>query len=305
MKGWILRKPSKMDDRSILRMMKVVEKHQIDLQVVDPTKIHVFCENQFDGKIYVGDEVMDVPDYVIAAFFTEKNYHTKSVLKMLGSLGVLCLNSYECITTVDDKMLTVQKIVELTEDVLFPKTLLLTHEVTAAFVSQHFTYPVVMKVMHGSKGKGVVLVHTEKELNNIININTAADFGDEVIIQEFIAPSKGRDIRLIICDGKYDTAFVRQNPNSFKSNTAGGGSITPFAAPESLAKVGEEIAKILDINMGSVDFLFGENDTYYFCEANAMIGLAFDPEKEFLNLLEQVKKRPEAPWKKRIKTGEK
>lgn len=307
MKGWILRKPEKMNDRTIQRIMGVVEKHHIDLEVVDPTKIHVFCDAEFDGKIYVGNEVMEAPDYVIAAFFTEKNYHTGSVLKMLESHGVLCINTYDCIRSVDDKLLSIQKIVESTKGVLFPKTLLLTKEITAAFVSQHFTYPVVIKVMHGSKGKGVVLVHTEKELDNLININTASDFGDEIIIQECITSSKGRDLRLVICDGKCATSYVRENPNNFRSNVAGGGSITAYTVPESIKIVGEEIAKVMEMNMGSVDFLFGENDTFYFCEANAMPGLAlaFDIEKDFLNLLEQIKNRPEPEWKKRLRKGEK
>ncbi len=303
MGGWILRRPEKMEDRSILRMMSVVEKHNIDLKVVDPTKIHVFCDTSFDGKIYVGDEALDVPDYVIAAFFTEKNYHTKAALKMLGSLGVICINSYECIQNVDDKLLTVQKVLAANNDILFPKTLLLTQGITAAFVSKHFTYPVVMKVMHGSKGRGVILVHTEKELENHINISISSKPEDQIIIQEYIESSKGRDLRLIICNGKYDRAFIRENPNNFRSNTDGGGSIKPYTAPESLAKSGEEIAKILDINMGSVDFMFGKNDTFYFCEANAMIGLAFDPEKEFLGLLEQVKNKPKPAWKKRLEEG--
>lgn len=306
MKGWLLRRPEKMEDRTIQRVMKVAEKHHIDLEVVDPTKIHVFCDKEFDGKIYVGNEEMEAPDYAISAFFTEKNYHTKSVLKMLESNGVFCINTYDCVKNVDDKLLTIQKIVQSTKGVLFPKTLLLTEEITAAFVSQHFTYPVVIKVMHGSKGKGVVLIHTEKELDNLININTASDFGDEIIIQECIASSKGRDLRLIICDGKCATSYVRENPGSFRSNVARGGHITPYAAPESLKTVAVEIAKAVEMNMGSVDFLFGENETFYFCEANAMPGLAlaFDIEKDFLGLLERIKNRPDPAWKKRLREGE-
>jgi len=306
MNGWLLRKPEKMEDRTIQKIMRVVEKHQINLKVVDPTKIHVFCDAEFDGKIFVGDEVMEAPDYVIAAFFTEKNYHTASVLKMLESHGVFCINTYDCIRSVDDKLLTIQKIVASTAGVRFPKTLLLTHEITANFVSRHFSYPVVVKVMHGSKGKGVVLIHSEKELDNLINVNTASDFGDEVIIQECITSSKGRDLRLIICDGKCATSYVRENPNSFRSNVAGGGSITAYPLPESLRIVGEEIASVLEMNLGSVDFLFGENETFYFCEANAMPGvaLAFDIEKDFLNMMAKIRNRPVPAWKKSLKQGE-
>lgn len=167
MKGWLLRNPEKMSDRTIQKIMDAVQKYNVDLEVVDPTKIHVFCDMNFDGKIYVGDEAKEAPDYVLSAFFTEKGYHTSSVLQMLESVGVLCLNTADCIKNVDDKLLSLQRIAVSVDGVLFPKTLLLTEDTTAEFISAHFTYPVVMKVMHGSKGKGVILVNTEKELSTI------------------------------------------------------------------------------------------------------------------------------------------
>jgi len=304
MQGWLLRRPEKMGDKSIQKIMGIVEKHGIDLKVVDPTQIRVLHEHNFAGKIYVGDVAMDVPDYIIAAFFTEKNYHTLSAIKMLEILGVTCINSYDCINNVDDKLLCVQKIAANCPEVLLPTTLLVEPGITAEFVSAHFTYPVVLKVMHGSKGLGVILVHTEKELANLLNIHGASGFGDEILIQEFIASSKGRDLRMIFCNGKFEQSFVRENGTSFRSNVAGGGSISQFAAPDSLIEQGEKIAALMGIAMGSVDFLFGPEDkTFYFCEANAMIGLSFDVEKEFIHLLEMVKNKPEAAWKKQLREG--
>jgi RimK family alpha-L-glutamate ligase len=303
MKGWLLRNPGKMDDPSIVKIMKVVEANKIDLTVVDPLKIHVICDHDFDGKIYVGDEILDVPDYAVAAFFTEKNYHTGSVLRMLESVGVLCINSYDCIKNVDDKLLTFQKVAESIEEVNFPKTLLVTDETSAEFVSGQFDYPLVMKVMHGSKGKGVVLVKTEKELDNLISMSTASEIGDEIIIQECIAASSGRDLRVVLCNGKFASAFVRQNEKSFRSNIAKGGKIVQYTPPTAVIEAAEKVAACLKINMGSVDFLFGENDTFYLCEANAMPGIAFDLQDMFKDLIQQVASRPEPLWKKRLREG--
>ncbi|MGV8906870.1 MAG: ATP-grasp domain-containing protein [Acetobacterium sp.] len=305
MKGWLLRNPGKMEDPSIVKIMKVVAENKIDLMVVDPLKIHVICDHDFDGKIYVGNEIMEVPDYVVAAFFTEKNYHTAAVLRMLESVGVLCINSYDCIKNVDDKLLTFQKVAESIEEINFPKTLLVTEETEAPFVSQLFDYPLVMKVMHGSKGKGVVLVNSEKELENLISMTTASAVGDEIIIQECIAASKGRDLRVVLCNGKYDSAFIRENEESFRSNIAKGGKKLCYTPPASVVEAAEKIAELLKINTGSVDFLFGENETFYLCEANAMPVIAFDLQEMFKNLVEQVKNQPEPIWKKRLSEEEK
>ena len=299
MRGWILRKPEKMDNEAIQRIIALANSQGIQLEGVDPTLIRVFCGGEFDGRVYVGEELREVPDFAVAAFFTEKGYQTMAAVKMLEGAGVLCVNTYECFQNVDDKLLTVQKLSQALPQLLQPRTMLLTPEISAAFISQHFTYPLVMKVMHGSKGRGVVLVHSEKELEGLLDLYGASSYGDQVLIQEFIATSKGRDLRLIICDGKFDKALVRSNEQSFRSNTAGGGSITPYDAPPELAALGEQIAQVLQINIGSVDFLFGPGDTYYFCEANGMIGLSFDIKHEVLSLVEQVRRRPVPAWKKR------
>lgn len=304
MKGWILRNPGKMDDPSIVKIMSAVEELQIDLTVVDPLQIHMICDRDFDGKIYVGNEVMDLPDYVVAAFFTEKNYHTTSVLKMLESVGVLCINTYDCIKNVDDKLLSFQKIAESIEEVNFPKTMLVTARTEAAIVSQLFSYPLVMKVIHGSKGKGVVLVNNEKELDNLINMMTAGELGDEIIIQECITTSSGRDLRVILSNGRFVKAFIRQNDKNFRSNLAKGGHIIQYEPPASLIQAAEKIAQLLKINMGSVDFLFGEGNAFYFCEANAMPGVAFDVRVMFKDLEKQIKEKPEPLWKKRMQQRE-
>ena len=303
MKGWLLRNPGKMEDPSIVKIMKVVEELNVDLTVVDPLQIHVVCDHDFDGKLYVGDEIMEVPDYVVAAFFTEKNYHTSAALRMLESLGVLCINSYDAIKNVDDKLLTFQLVAESIEAVCFPKTLLVTEYTEASFVSKLFDYPMVMKVMHGSKGKGVVLVNNEKELDNLISMSTASEIGDQIIIQECIKASSGRDLRMILANGKFVKSFIRQNEKSFRSNLAKGGHIVDYTPPAAVIEAAEQVAQLLKINRGSVDFLFGENDTFYLCEANAMPGVAFDIKVMFADLMKQVKDRPEPLWKKRLREG--
>lgn len=92
---------------------------------------------------------------------------------------------------------------------------------------------------------------------------------------------------------------------AFRSNLAKGGKIIRYSPPASVMEAAEKIAELLKINMGSVDFLFGENESFYLCEANAMPGIAFDLHEMFKNLMEQVKNKPEPLWKKRLRDEEK
>ncbi|WKY47083.1 ATP-grasp domain-containing protein [Eubacteriaceae bacterium ES3] len=297
MKGWLLRNPQKMEDPSIVKIMKVVKERNIDLELVNPLDIQVVCEDSPDGMVYVGDEKKMVPDYVIAAFFNEKNYHAQSVLVMLESLGVFCINNWECIQSVDDKLLVYQKVVKEIAGVKFPKTVLVTDKTTPEFISSQFDYPVVMKVMHGSKGLGVVLVNSEKECDTLMNMTMAGKCADEIIIQECIMTSSGRDIRIVLIDGEFETAFIRQNDESFRSNIAKGGKKVEFNPPAELIETAEKVAKLMGIAVGTVDFLFGEEGNFYLCEANAMPGVAFDVESVFKKIVKAVAQRPVPVWK--------
>lgn len=297
MKGWLLRNPQKMQDPSIVKIMKVVEERNIDLELVNPLDVQVVCEDNPDGMVYVGNEKKMVPDYVIAAFFAEKNYHAQSVLMMLESLGAFCINNWDCIEGVDDKLHVFQKVVKEIKGVKFPKTVLITDKTSPEFISSQFDYPVVMKVMHGSKGQGVVLVNSEKECDTLLNMTMAGKCADEIIIQECITSSRGRDIRIVLIDGKFETAFVRQNDSSFRSNIAKGGKKVDFDPPQQLIETAEKIASLLGIAVGTVDFLFGEEGTFYLCEANAMPGIAFDVEAVFKKVVKAVAERPVPAWK--------
>jgi gamma-F420-2:alpha-L-glutamate ligase len=52
MKGWLLRNPQKMQDPSIVKIMKVVEERNIDLELVNPLDVQVVCEDNPDGMVY-------------------------------------------------------------------------------------------------------------------------------------------------------------------------------------------------------------------------------------------------------------
>jgi glutathione synthase/RimK-type ligase-like ATP-grasp enzyme len=106
----------------------------------------------------------------------------------------------------------------------------------------------------------------------------AGTYDDEILVQECIEASKGRDLRIMLAGRKYSQAYIRDNGDEFKSNLSQGGELQFLTPPDEVIKIAEEVAQLLDIYFGSVDFLMGENDTYYICEANSMTGLTYSKE---------------------------
>jgi glutathione synthase/RimK-type ligase-like ATP-grasp enzyme len=134
----------------------------------------------------------------------------------------------------------------------------------------------VLKVMNGVQGKGVELVRTKDELRAMLSMLTAAPFGDHIIAQQAIMSSAGKDIRVVVAGGEVLHSFVRSNDGEFKSNLHQGGHIETFEPPADLVDMSIRLADALGLKLGSIDYLFGENEgEFWLCEVNSTPGIAY------------------------------
>lgn len=249
----------------------------IEIDLVDFRDISVLAEDDFNDKIYIKGKKIDLPDFVVVAAVSERHlYKLCSVVRMFETLNVNCINTVDSIVKAGDKIYSLQLAKQLVPEVKIPKTLLISPEVSLDIVEKEIGFPLVIKIMDGNQGNGVCLIETKEELDNILNIITASDYGQEIMVQEAILASKGRDIRVVVANGEVIHAFARYNDNDFKSNIHKGGSIDNFHAPDSLIDVSIKLATAFGLKMGSIDFLFGETeDEFYLCELNSVPGISY------------------------------
>lgn len=248
------------------------EKNGIKLKKVMTDTIDI--SYPFNGQISVNGQKCPLPDAVISAYFGNMNDYNLYVTRYFESMGVLCINTADCIIDARDKLKAMLKISQNLPNIKIPDSLLLSPNTTAEFIKEKMSFPCIIKILNGSKGIGVELCQSAEEA-----IKKATEFkekyGDSTMLQKYIRSSKGRDIRFIVCDGKYIVSFIRQNSESFLSNVAKGGEIIPYTPKYEEIKAAESIAALLNINLGSVDFLTDKNGELVFCEANAMPGLNY------------------------------
>jgi len=139
----------------------------------------------------------------------------------------------------------------------------------------------VLKVIGGSKGDGVVLVDTPEHLENLLQIANAGEIQEELILQEMITSSKGRDLRVVIANGKAISCAQRISAKGgFKSNYSAGGSISSYTLDKKIIEIAEKTAEILGLFVGGIDLLFSDNG-FVVCEANSIPGF-YIPEVENL-----------------------
>jgi len=123
---------------------------------------------------------------------------------------------------------------------------------------QKLGLPVVFKERCGSFGEQVFLCENEEEVLSRIS-------DKPFLLQEFIADSRGEDVRLEIVDGKCVAAMRRKNENDFRSNLTNGGTAQPYTPTKEEIRLAVTACDALGLTFGGVDILNGG----LVCEVNS------------------------------------
>ena len=87
-------------------------------------------------------------------------------------------------------------------------------------------------------------------------------------MQEFVASSKGKDIRINVVGNKAVVSMLRENDNDFRSNISSGGHGEKYEPKPEYLDLAVKAAQALSLDFAGVDVLFGE-DGPIICEVNS------------------------------------
>jgi ribosomal protein S6--L-glutamate ligase len=131
--------------------------------------------------------------------------------------------------------------------------------------------PVVIKLLEGTQGIGVILAPDTNVAEGIIE--TLQSTKQNVLIQQFIAESKGRDIRALVVGDRVVGAMRRTaQGDEFRSNVHRGGSVEAVELSEEYERTAVRAAQIMGLRVAGVDMLEG-NDGPLVMEVNSSPGL--------------------------------
>jgi len=262
--------------REILRFDAVADKLGIDLSVLKPREFDLVVSHKKEWSATYDGRTLRKPDAILCRTGAETNYFTLAVLRHFERQGVMLFNGSPAVEAVADKLQTLQILAQ--RGIPIPKTILGKFPVDVNLVERELGFPVVVKTRKGTRGAGVVLCKDRLEFNDLADLLDGADAGADFLFQQYIKASHGRDVRVLVVDGKAVAAMERRScDGSFKSNIALGGQATRFDLPPKMARLAIETARALDLDVAGVDILFDE-DGYRICEANSSPGFqALEP----------------------------
>lgn len=131
--------------------------------------------------------------------------------------------------------------------------------------------PVVIKLLEGTQGIGVILAPEVKVAEAIIE--TLHSTNQNVLIQRFVAESRGRDIRALVVGDRVVAAMRRTaQGDEFRSNVHRGGSVASVDLTPDFEEAAVRSAQIMGLRVAGVDMLEGP-DGPLVMEVNSSPGL--------------------------------
>ena len=286
MNGWILYKNPIEESWETNKLVEEFNKQGIEVRVVNPNDVDIFVDRDDRKSIIVGGKPRALPDFVIPRTGSGTTYFIKAIIRHLERLGVTLINGSNAIDTVKDKLYTQQVLGE--SNLPVPKTLLVRHPIKLEWVEKNLTFPVIIKTLSGSFGAGVFLAEDKKQFKQLLKMAEITKKSYNIIVQEFIKDSWGKDLRVFVLNGKVVGCMMRQSTDDdFRANITRGGEGIPYQIDDTIDWLGGESSRLLGLDIAGVDLLF-DNGGYKICEVNSSPGFEGMDKFTHTNIAEEI-----------------
>ena len=270
MNGWILYKNPIEESWETQKLVEEFKKQDIIVRIVHPDVVDIFVDRDDRKSILVDGKARALPDFVIPRTGSGTTYYIKAIIRHLERLGVVLINGSDAIDNVKDKLYTQQVLGE--SNLPVPKTLLVRHPINLDWVEKNLNFPVIIKTLSGSFGAGVFLAETKKQFEQLLKMAEITKPSYNIIVQEFVKDSWGKDIRVFVLNGKVIGCMMRQaTDGDFRANITRGGKGIPYQIDADIEWLGGESARLLSLDIAGVDLLFDDSG-YRICEVNSSPG---------------------------------
>jgi gamma-F420-2:alpha-L-glutamate ligase len=255
----------------IRRFMAEGRELDINVRVLHPEQFDLLVTSEDRDSVLIDGSPMPLPDFLLPrTYVIETGYFPLAVIRQLERMGVRVFNNSASIERVSDKLHTHQVLAE--HGLPTPNTMLAKFPVDLDLVENSLGFPVVVKTLLGVNGTGVFLIENREAFTDLMGLIAETNPNIQLIFQQFIAMSKGRDLRLFVVDGEVVAAMERRaREGGFKANFSQGGSVLEFHPDEDARVMAIKTAEVLDLQVAGIDLLFTD-DGYTICEANSFPG---------------------------------
>jgi ribosomal protein S6--L-glutamate ligase len=221
-------------------------------------------------ELYYRQKRLSSYDAVLPRIGASITYYGTAVVRQFQEMDVFCANTAHGIANSRDKLRSLQILSR--HHIGIPRTTFVRDkkDVLPA-IERVGGAPIVIKLIEGTQGIGVLLAESVKQAESIIELLQSQK--QNVLIQKFVAESRGKDIRAFVVGDRVVAAMRRvAQGQEFRSNVHRGGKAEAVELSEQYRETAVRCAQILGLRVAGVDMLEGK-DGPQVMEVNSSPGL--------------------------------
>jgi len=240
-----------------------------EVTVADPLDFHIVI-SKGRPSMFLGGRPLPHADLVVPRIGASITNYGLAVVRQFDMMGVPVLNTAVAIARSRDKLRAMQLLTRKNIDV--PRTVCArtpdSVDLALKFIGGT---PAIVKLQQGTQGIGTMIAETPQAVTSLLE--TLWAMGQDIILQEYIAESKGRDYRAIVVGNRVVAAMRRQaKAGEFRSNLHRGGLGVRVELDRRYATAAVAAAHVMGLEVAGVDMLEGR-DGPKILEINSSPGL--------------------------------
>ncbi|NND00498.1 MAG: 30S ribosomal protein S6--L-glutamate ligase [Gammaproteobacteria bacterium] len=240
-----------------------------NVKVLDHLKFAIDLQ-QGIPDLYYRQKMLSSYDAVLPRIGASVTYYGTAVVRQFQEMDVFCANTAHGIINSRDKLRSLQILSR--HHVGIPRTTFVRDKKDILpSIERVGGAPVVIKLIEGTQGIGVLLAETVQAAESIIELLQSQK--QNILIQKFVAESKGKDIRAFVVGDRVIAAMRRvAQGQEFRSNVHRGGIAEAVELDEEYKATAVRAAQILGLRVAGVDMLEGKRGPQIM-EVNSSPGL--------------------------------
>ncbi|MCF8060278.1 MAG: RimK family alpha-L-glutamate ligase [Bacteriovoracaceae bacterium] len=254
---------------STKRLVDAAKKRGHTVKVLNTLKFAIDLEEESPDLFYRQKRLPDY-DAVLPRIGASITYFGTAVVRQFQQMDIYSANSADGILNSRDKLRSFQILSK--HKIGIPATTFVKDKADVLpAIERVGGAPIVIKLLEGTQGIGVLLAHTIEMATSIIELLQSQK--QNVLIQKFVAESKGRDVRAIVVGDRVVAAMRRvAQGQEFRSNVHRGGVTERVELDDVYKETAIRATKIMGLGIAGVDMLEGK-DGPQIMEINSSPGL--------------------------------
>lgn len=254
---------------STRRLVEAATDRGHDIRVMDTLRFAIDLSKTTPDMQYRGRTMPDI-DAIIPRIGASITFFGLAVVRQFEQMDVYTPSSSTAIANSRDKLRANQILAR--HSLGLPATTFVRNRADVLpAIERVGGAPVVIKLLEGTQGIGVILAPDTTVAEAVIE--TLQSTRQNVLVQRFIAESRGRDVRAFVVGDKVIAAMRRTaKGEEFRSNVHRGGSAQAIELSDEYKDIAVRAAQIMGLRVAGVDMLESD-DGPLIMEVNSSPGL--------------------------------